>query len=281
MKRILLLDLDNTVYDWVFYFANSINAMVTAASELTQIPVETIFADIRFVNQKYHNSEHPFALLEALSIKNWLDSNKLDRFALNDAFYAFNKSRKNNLTLYPRVKETLDVLKTRGFTIIAYTDSNLFSVIDRCSRLSLTDYIDFYVCVEESSNPHPNIVPMQKIFEKFDYSRVLKIKPSERKPNPDVINRIVMDFAAKKIDTYVCGDSLKRDIFAARKSNLFSIWASYGNKYDQSLYEIVKKVSHWTDLDIQNEHFLEYEARGIEPDATCINGFAEIAEILN
>src|SRR4051794_31349072 len=68
-KRLLVCDLDNTLYDWVSYFVASFNAMVDAAVEVMGCDRDELLDDLRAVHQRHHDSEHPFALLEAETVR--------------------------------------------------------------------------------------------------------------------------------------------------------------------------------------------------------------------
>src|ERR1700737_3268202 len=68
-KRLLICDLDNTLYDWVGYFVPSFYAMVDEAVRITGCDRETLLDDFRRVHQAREDSEQPFALLETETIK--------------------------------------------------------------------------------------------------------------------------------------------------------------------------------------------------------------------
>ncbi len=68
-KKMLVCDLDNTLYDWVGYFVPSFNAMVDAALPIIGCDREQLLDDLREVHQKHHDSEQPFALLETGSVR--------------------------------------------------------------------------------------------------------------------------------------------------------------------------------------------------------------------
>lgn len=50
-------DLDNTLYDWVTFFASSFYAMVSRAAEILGTPVEMLLDECRRVHQCYGDSE--------------------------------------------------------------------------------------------------------------------------------------------------------------------------------------------------------------------------------
>jgi FMN phosphatase YigB (HAD superfamily) len=103
--RVLVTDLDNTLYDWVTYFATAFSAMADAVYELTGIPKDRLFGEFKRVHRRYANSEQPFAVLELPSIRRHFGtSDRAElRELLDPALYAFNKMRKETLRLYDTV----------------------------------------------------------------------------------------------------------------------------------------------------------------------------------
>lgn len=67
-KRLLVCDLDNTLYDWVSYFVPSFYAMINSAVKITGCDREILLDDMRAVHRNYGDSEQPFALLETETI---------------------------------------------------------------------------------------------------------------------------------------------------------------------------------------------------------------------
>jgi hypothetical protein len=102
-KRLLICNLDNTLYDWVGYFAPSFYAMVDEAVRITGCDRETLLDDFRRVHQARDDSEQPFALLETETIKQIYQDVPAPS-VLDPAFHAFNSSRLSNVRLYPTVR---------------------------------------------------------------------------------------------------------------------------------------------------------------------------------
>ena len=70
-KKLLVCDLDNTLYDWVGYFVPSFYAMVDKVIQITGCDREKLLDDFREVHEKHGDSEQPFALLETQTIKSF------------------------------------------------------------------------------------------------------------------------------------------------------------------------------------------------------------------
>src|SRR4051812_41457916 len=95
-SKLLVCDLDNTLYDWVSYFVPSFYAMVDAVVAITGCEREKLLDDFRAVHQAHSDAEHPFALLETETIKRRYSSAKAVK-ELDPAFHAFNSERKRHL----------------------------------------------------------------------------------------------------------------------------------------------------------------------------------------
>src|SRR5690348_8536444 len=109
---LVIIDLDNTVYDWLTAFVPAFYAMVREAAPLIGIDEDELLDDLQVVHRKHGDSEHPFALLETRAVQRTFAQKSQEQVAqfLDPAFHAFNRMRKQNLRLYEGVHETLEKL---------------------------------------------------------------------------------------------------------------------------------------------------------------------------
>src|SRR4051812_33441002 len=107
--NLVILDMDNTLYDWVTYFAKAVEAMVVTASAVLNVDEERLRQELREVHVRYGNTEHPFALLETRTVEHRFPSaTPAERYQLLvRAFEAFGAQRDQHLKLYPDVVQTL------------------------------------------------------------------------------------------------------------------------------------------------------------------------------
>lgn len=281
-KRLLVCDLDNTLYDWVSYFVPSFYAMVDAVVEITHCDREKLLDDFRAVHQRYGDSEQPFALLETDTVRAAYHGAppSMIAHALDPAFHAFNSERKKNLKLHPHVRETLDLLKRSGIELVAHTESKLYGVVDRLSRLGLTNYFSRVYCRERSMSSHPDGDVGNRWLESFPMSKVVELSHHQSKPNPDVVLEICDDEGfAPDVVAYV-GDSIARDMLMAKRAGVYAIWAAYGAEHPPAMYSALVRVSHWTAEEVAREQRLKDEARTIKPDYVAHSSFAEVAAAL-
>lgn len=281
--RLLICDLDNTLYDWVSYFVPSFYAMVDSAVKLLNCDRDILLDQFREVHRKHHDSEHPFSLLETKIVKHLIDSSgKKEAIRILDpAFHAFNKSRVDNLKLHHGVIQTFELLKKDSIRIIAHTDSKLFSAIDRVRRLSLEKYIDRIYCRERSVSNHPNGMTFEEWIDGFSSSKLVELSQHQSKPNPSVLREICQRECIDLEHAVYVGDSLSKDIVMAKEAGVFAVWAEYGANHKKSDYQKLIRISHWTENDIKREKDLGSKAKSIKPDFIAQRSFSEILEVFS
>lgn len=64
MKKALITDVDNTLFDWVDVWYKSFSAMLDKVSEISGIPAPSLYPSISAVHQRYGTSEYAFLLEE-------------------------------------------------------------------------------------------------------------------------------------------------------------------------------------------------------------------------
>jgi phosphoglycolate phosphatase len=281
-KRLLVCDLDNTLYDWVGYFVPSFNAMVDAAVETMGCDREKLLDDLRTVHQKHHDSEHPFALLETVTVRERYAGMSLrdTAKALDPAFHAFNSMRKRTLHLNPGVREGLAAIEKTGTTIVAHTESKLYGAYDRLERLEILRRFKKIYCRERSASIHPNPDLSMAWLKRIPMQQITELAHHQSKPDPDVLLEICFKEDVSPDDTAYVGDSVARDMLMAKRAGVFSIWAEYGTHHDPSLYADLVRVSHWTADEIAREKRLSVEAKSIRPDFVASTSFDDVLAAL-
>lgn len=281
-KRLLVCDLDNTLYDWVAYFVPSLYAMVDAVVEITRCDREQLLDDLQMIHQKYGDSEQPFALLETETIRQIYSGMPPEEIArkLDAAFHSFNSARTQNLKLHPKVRETLDVLRSSGIRLVAHTESKLYGTVDRLRRLDLSQYFAKVYCRERSKSLHPYNGRRDSWLHGFPMNRVVELTHHQTKPNPEVLLEICAneDTAIEAV-AYV-GDSIARDILMAKRAGVYAIWAAYGSAHTPTMYDALVRISHWSAEEVALEQRLKQEASSIEPDYVARFSFAEVLTAL-
>jgi len=281
-KKMLVCDLDNTLYDWVGYFVPSFNAMVEAALPIIGCDREQLLDDLREVHQRHHDSEQPFALIETSIVQRQFAGMSLPEMAkaLDPAFHAFNSMRKKTLRLNLGVMEGLSSLHRAGIILVAHTESRLYGAFDRLLRLGILRYFRKVYCRERPVSVHPNEAASAAWLNQVPMDLVRELAHHQVKPDPDVLLEICRTEGVETSDTAYVGDSVARDILMAKRAGVFAIWAEYGAKHDRSLYADLVRVTHWTPDEVAREERLRAEARSVRPDYTASSSFLDVLTAL-
>jgi FMN phosphatase YigB (HAD superfamily) len=279
MTTLLITDLDNTLYDWVTFFARSFSAMVGSLVEDLGFDRDELLDDFHALHQRLGNSEQPFAVLELPCIRERFGP--LGRLALKERLEvplrAFNSERKRTLTLYDSVAETLAALQDSGVTIVGHTESIKANAHYRLAKLGIVDRFRRLYVLDSGYLGHPDPERASEIRPPEGFVHVLP--QASRKPNPEVLLEICAREGVAPEDAWYVGDSLTRDISMAKAAGVTSVWARYGTCYDSGLWDILVRVSHWSEEDIRREAELKKRHGTVQPDFT-IDSFDELIQIL-
>ncbi|MDP2306160.1 MAG: HAD hydrolase-like protein [Pseudomonadota bacterium] len=274
--RLLVTDLDNTLYDWVTAFARSIRPMVTELAALLRIDEDTVYAELKSVHRRHHNSEHPFAVLELDSVaRAFPAATPVELLTLLERpLAAFNAARATWLRLYEGVSDTLGALRARGVVIVGHTEAIGPTARQRLRLLGIEHHFAGVYCLANALGPHPSPGWQDK------GGVPLHVVPrEERKPNPALLRDICASELARPEEAVYVGDSLTRDIWMARRAGVCAVWARYGRGYTDEDWATVVRVSHWTPEDVRREARLRVSATGVSPDH-AIAGFGELLGIV-
>lgn len=280
--KLIVTDLDNTLYDWVAYFVPSFYAMVDKAVDLIGCDRELLLDDFRDVHRRHHDSEHPFALLETRIVRERFGGLTRPQVEerLNEAFHAFNSTRKATLRLYPGVEEALQRIRSMGIRLVAHTESKLTGVVDRLTRLNIADNFDAIFCIERPTFDESLSGRRWNRLDNFPMQKVRELSHHQRKPDPTVLAEICRSSKVGPDATMYVGDSLTRDVLLARRAGVFAVWAKYGTNNDPAIYDRLVRVSHWTTADVERERELRTQAGQLVPDLVLERGFDELLPVI-
>lgn len=273
MVKLLITDLDDTLYSWIGFFIPSFYEMVDELSEILDKPRNQLLQEYKKVHIEKGNVEFPYATLYLPSVKKAFPEMKREQLLenLNPAFHRFNSRRKKNLQLFPHVKETLEELHSKGVIIVGYTDSSEENGFYRLKKLGI-DELFHRVYVSDSQYERPEHIPAAGKTEKVHV----------KKPNPQLLNEICLQEGINPKDTLYVGDSLTKDIYMAKLAGITAVLCQYTLAEDiEELYAKLVAISHWTEKDFQYEESLKQECcnKNITPDYV-IHSFEELKDIV-
>ncbi|AZZ82290.1 HAD family hydrolase [Gordonia alkanivorans] len=280
--RLLVTDLDNTLWDWFEAWHTSFSAMLDALVEQSGVARETLLPEIRAIHQKRGTTEYSYLLNEVPSLIEAAGS-AAPLEAYDDAIHALNRARKKSTLLYPGVMETLTDLKGDGVRIVAYTESIAYWTEWRIKHTELDGVIDVLYSAPDHDVPAGVTIEDLRTLDPESYG--LKYTEHQStpigafKPNPDVLRSILENEDAKPNEVIYVGDSLMKDIAMAQHIGVTDVHAVYGEAQGRHDYSLLQAVTHWTQADVDREQALRSNCE-ITPSHT-IDEFASLKELLN
>ncbi|MDV5141012.1 HAD family hydrolase [Chimaeribacter arupi] len=279
MKKMIVTDLDNTLYDWVSFYAQSFDAMLTKLEGVLEVSRDELIQDFKKIHVKHGNSEYPFAALQLDCVKRKLPASTSEERAryLDEAFHSFNSTRKKSLTCYPGVHDTLYKLREMGVVIVGHTEAPIRNAIFRLEKLDLIKYMKHLYSPQDRYYEELNESSKNWIESYGDF--IFKLDEEERKPNPKLLLDICAREGVDPRDALYVGDSLVKDIAMANKAGVDSVFASYGKQHEKKYWDILVSITHWSESDVVRESKLK-EAYAHEKPAFTIDNFSELLDII-
>lgn len=280
---VIITDLDNTLFDWVEIWACSFSAMLQELVRISGVPEEQLKDEIREVHRKHGTSEYSFLIEEVPSLNpDGLDSDELLK-KYGPAIDAYREARRESLRLYPGVMEVLKLLKSKGCTIVGYTESMAFYTNYRVRKLELDGILDFLYSPADHDLPKGLTPDQIRLYppESYEFSNTIHrhTPKGEKKPNPHILQSIIGDIGADPSDCVLIGDSLWKDIAMAKDADVLSVFARYGAATDRPEYDLLRDVSNWTDDDVEFEK--KIRERDVQPDYVAEQSIVEVLALFD
>src|SRR5437764_15096798 len=92
--RLVVTDMDNTLYSWIDFIVPAVEAMVAAICRATGFPRIKVVQSLKAVYAKYESNEYPFALQESTIFTEFPEFGSFDKLIIEPARMAFSEARK-------------------------------------------------------------------------------------------------------------------------------------------------------------------------------------------
>lgn len=276
----VITDLDNTLFDWAAVWHQSFKAMLDRLVDESGIAQEVLEAEFKVIFQRHGTSEYAFAIQELPSLQRKHPGEDLvERYA--SAIHAYNSARRAALCLYPTVLDTLEDLKDKGCLIVGYTESMAYYSGYRLRKLGLDRILDLLYSPPDHDLPGGLTRAEIRRYppEVYELRRTVSrhTPKGELKPSPKVLSDIIAGVGAAPEETIYVGDSLMKDIVMAKAAHVTGVWSKYGVAQNRPEYELLRRVTHWTEKDVGREKKLT--ASEIGPDFELGESFSEILQL--
>ncbi len=235
--RLVVTDMDNTLYSWVDYIVPAVESMVDAVCTATRYPRIKVVQSLKAVYTKYESNEYPFALQESSLFAEFPDFGSFDKLVIEPARMAFAEARRKYLRPYKGVADTLKVLKERRVPVVALTDAPRNPAEQRVKRLGLDELLlaiytlpgfQFPASPDGEALVAPDILQKEARGAYRPACAVVELPRDYEKPNAAGLKQICRTYGVEPKDVLVVGDSVKKDIAVARELGATDCWAEYG-----------------------------------------------------
>lgn len=256
IRSVLISDVDNTLFDWVRIWHAGFSAMLAELLRLSGLNEEVLLAQIRKVHQRVGTSEYAFLIAELDGLRSAAGKTPLLEYYA-PAIDAYRAARQQTLHFYPGVEHTLQELQRRGTLIICYTESLAYYSQYRFRKLGLDRLVSYLFSPPDHELPDGLSRDEIRFHEPAHYALALtehRYTPvGELKPNPDILLAILRDLNIRPEQAVYIGDSPHKDIWMAQEAGILDAHAVYGAAQHQQEYALLRKVSHWPEVDVQRE----------------------------
>ncbi len=235
--RLVVTDMDNTLYSWIDYIVPAVEAMVDAVVKATGVPRIRVVQSLKAVYTKYESNEYPFALQESSLFQEFPEFGSFDKLVIEPARMAFAEARRKYLKPYKQVAETLAALKEKRVPVVALTDAPRNPAEQRAKRLGLDQHLTALYTLPGFQFPQgpdgealvaPDILQRDVKGEYRAACPVIELPRDFEKPNARGLSKVLATYGAEPAQTLVIGDSVKKDIAIARELGCHDAWAEYG-----------------------------------------------------
>lgn len=291
MIRLVVTDMDNTLYSWTFYVVPAVEALMDVVCRATGFPRIKVIQSLKAVYEKHESNEYPYVLQESSLYQELPEFGSFDKLIIQPAKAAFAEARRKYLKPYPRVVDTLTELKRRGIPVVALTDaprnpaeqrSRLLGVDELLTVLYALPGFQFPASPEGEQLIAEDIARRDRRGEYRAACEVVELPRDHEKPDPRGLLQICKRFEVEPRETLVVGDSLRKDIALAKEVGALDCWAEYGTYVPAEYLERLNIVSAASITRRHAASVMDHDADRPPTSAThSLSNFSQILQIID
>ncbi len=279
--NMVIVDADNTLYDWVRYFASYLRAALFDLRTITGVPLPKLAERLSAVFRKHGTVEYRYFLTE-LATANGL---QLAAGEVARVDTAVQSRGRRALVPYPGVRSGLRELRDAGVVIVCISDSTRYHLLSRLDQAGLAQYFSATYTSPDYEIPYrfreARSNDMKSLLNKYPHLHVRNLPAGVRKPSPKVLETVLSDMGRHAEECVMLGDNLRKDIVMAKAGSVFDCWAEYGLPRASTDVELLVSVTDWTAADVERFYANRPERCGIVPSFSAMNFGEFIYLVLN
>ncbi len=275
-EKLLVLDIDNTVFNWVEYYVTCMRALFEQVHAITGIAVAILQREAQVIFEAEGTIEYPFLIQEMPSVVEHYahDVERMLREAVEPGRKAFNAAAQAALVPYAEVIETLATFRQRyaNVPVVALTDAPRYVAMWKLNKLGILEYFDAVYGLPDPRIPadpinlkvkvDPEILMKHLQKSSFGFAGRIRVLPDDyEKPGTKGLKTVLMDFdmESHKEDVLWIGDNLRKDVGLGVRLGVHTGWARYGTIIRQEardqllLFSPQQNVAKNVALDPQND----------------------------
>ena len=281
---LLVIDLDNTVWDWFDAWYQSFTALLEGLHDATGIAIADLESEIRPIHQARFTSEYSWLVEEMVSLQALVPQGGDVRERFEDAIHRQNSARKRSTRAYPGVIETLRTVNAVGVPVVAYTESLEFWTRWRIKLLGLDGVIDRLYSSPDHDMPIGVDVDKKRWFPaenyQFTFTEHHHVPAGIVKPDPHILQQIIDEYGIDPSQVAYVDDSLMKDVAMAQTVGALDVYAQYGDSHLDPRYAQLQRVSHWLDTAVKKE---QSNSPGVHPTPSYVldKGFDQLLDFFD
>lgn len=295
--KLLVMDIDNTFFDWVNYYVPCIEKMVETVSKLTDVDEDTLMSECKAVFTAEGSIEYPFVVQQLPSVGGAFshDYKRILKEVVEPARDTFLEEAGKKLELYQGVLETVSAIRKSfpDLKVAALTDAPRYVAMWKLNKLGVLDFFDaIYGLVDPRipvSRDGKHVLVDEEILIKnlvgsqFDFKGTVRILPDEyEKPGKRGFKTVLMDFdldesTEDRASVLWVGDNVRKDVGLGNLMGVDTAWAKFGTGLSDDIMARLKRFS--PDVNVSKNISVSTSTEGYEP-TYVLERFSDLLPIL-
>ena len=297
ITKLLVTDIDNTVFDWVTYYVTAFSQMLQKVAEIIGSDYNTLAQESRQIFLE-HTIEYPFVVQELPSVIAFYgnDIDKMLSDCVEPARIFFKNIAASLLVPYEGVHASLQKIRQNrpDISIVALTDAPRYVAMWKLNKLGLLHDFDAVYGLADPRLPtdeklskvkvSPEILIKHLRQKNFDFKGRIRILPPEyEKPGTKGLKTVLMDYnldttTSARTNVLWVGDNLHKDVTLGHSLGITTAWAKYGANIAPDVRKQLETFGPPTSVR-QSTINWEQEQEKIKPEI-ILNSFSEILNYL-